>query len=216
MKSNEFIKNFSILMEVYGVSYSEATIEIYYRILKDLDGKEFEKAVHTILSERPFPTFPKPAELLSAIATKNEEKAVLAADNLRKAVSMHGSYKTVIFDDPVIHIVLERHFGGWIKFCEMTIEDMEKFFKFEFEKLYKAYASQKNIEIKTKLIGKHDAQNEDKSPDEVGRYDRYIGDKEKAVKWITAYENKMLSLNGVDKKILELAAEKTIKIGDKE
>ena len=127
---------------------------------------------------------------------------------------MHGSYKTVIFDDPVIHIILDRHFGGWIKFCEMTIEDMDNFFKFEFEKIYKSYAVQKNIEIKTKMLGKHDAQNEDKNPDELGKYDRYIGNKEKALNWISVYETKMLSMNGLDKKILELSAQKTIKIDD--
>jgi hypothetical protein len=34
-----------------------------------------------------------------------------------------GAYQSVVFDDPLIHLVLED-LGGWIKICSTLIKDL--------------------------------------------------------------------------------------------
>ena len=112
-----------------------------------------------------------------------------------------------MFDDPIIHLVV-RDLGGWIKLGKMDRDDFEKFMTFEFPKLYKGYATRKNTDIPVMLTGI----SEDKTIN-------YIGNKEKAKKWVLSYAEKMESLENkaipncmginVNKMILEMREEKT-------
>ena len=88
-----------------------------------------------------------------------------------------------------------------------TENDYEKFLTFEFPKLYKGYATRKNTDIPIMLKGI----SEDKTIN-------YIGNKEKAQKWVLSYTEKMESLENkntpnlmginVNKMILEMRDEK--------
>ena len=181
------------LQSLYDKELSEVLMELYYKALEGLTDEQFKNGINKLIKTRVYAKFPQPGEILqSAIGDVENNKICYAADNLRKAVTQYGAHYSVIFEDPIIHIILEKHFGSWIKFCSMAEDEQKKFFKFEFENLYKAYSSQRNSKIKTVMLGKHDAINEGKYLEEVGKYQRYIGDKEKALKWISAYEAKEL------------------------
>lgn len=198
------------LQNLYDKDISGFLMELYYEALKELTDEQFKAGVNKIIKNRVYSKFPQPGEIIqSSIGNRENNKICYAEDNLRKAVKNYGAYYSVIFDDPVIHIMLENHFGSWIKFCRLETEEMESFFKFEFEDLYKAYSSQKRISIKTKMVGVHDARNEGQFDNEVARYDRYIGDKEKALEWVKAYENRVLE-NNVNRKIIQISEAKAI------
>ena len=104
-----------------------------------------------------------------------------------------GTYVTVAFDDPIIHLVI-RDFGGWIKLGMTDMEEFENLLKWDLPRLYKAYATRKNADIPLMLEGKAD----DKTV-------KYIGNEEKAKRWILSYqqkverlENKPENQNGVE------------------
>lgn len=205
-----FFQYIAGLQSLYDKELSEFVIGLYYEALKELTEEQFKAGVNKIIKNRVYSKFPQPGEIIqSSIGNMENNKICYAEDNLRKAVKNYGAYYSVIFDDPVIHIMLENHFGSWIKFCRLEAEEMESFFKFEFEDLYKAYSSQKRMSIKTKMAGIHDARNEGQFDKEIARYDRYIGDKEKALEWVKVYENRVLE-NSANRKIIQISEAKAI------
>lgn len=135
MKGNEFIKTFTVLMEIYNTNFSEATINIYYEILKDVPVKDFEISVKKILTERVFTTFPKPAEFLQIIYGKKEEQeeAIVseAVSKFRLCLKKGGAIKT---DDRKLVWAISR-MGGWDR-CRNGNKDAENFLVNEFQKVY--------------------------------------------------------------------------------
>ena len=135
MKSSEFMKSFAVLMEIYGVNYSEATIEVYYEILKDISPKEFEISVKNILKERVFTSFPKPAEFLQLIYGKKEEleeSLILeAVSKFRQCLKKGGSIET---DDRRLVWTIKR-MGGWDRCRNSNLEQIN-FLVNEFQKVY--------------------------------------------------------------------------------
>ena len=135
MKSSEFIKIFSVLMEIYGTNFSEATINIYYEILKDIPVKEFEISVKKILTDRVFTSFPKPAEFLHLIYGKKEEQeeAIIseAVSKFILCLKKGGSIKT---DDRRLIWAVSR-LGGWDR-CRTGNKDAESYLINDFKKMY--------------------------------------------------------------------------------
>jgi hypothetical protein len=104
--------------------------------------------------------------------------ASLAYDKVEEAFYGAGVYQTVIFDDTVIHKVIES-LGGWIAYCEQPEKDV-KWWKKDFERLYKQYAplvAAGQLEAPKQLFGQHAINN----VDEKEWIDRpaLIGDHEK-------------------------------------
>ncbi len=135
MKGNEFIKTFTVLMEIYNTNFSEATINIYYEILKDVPVKDFEISVKKILTERVFTTFPKPAEFLQIIYGKKEEQEELivseAVSKFRLCLKKGGAIKT---DDRKLVWAISR-MGGWEYVRKIDINKID-FAVIEFKKIY--------------------------------------------------------------------------------
>lgn len=135
MKSSEFVKIFSALTEIYSTSFSEATINIYYEILKDIPVKDFELSVKKILTERVFTSFPKPAEFLQMIYGKKEEQeeSIIseAVSKFRLCLKKGGAIKT---DDRRLVWAISR-MGGWEYVRKTEISKID-FVVIEFKKIY--------------------------------------------------------------------------------
>lgn len=106
---------------------------------------------------------PSPAELRELSGEmKPEQRAIIAWDAFRKAMSSVGWYQSVEFDDPLIHATV-RNLGGWCKVIE-RIEDedqTDKWVRKDFERVYRAMAETGISEDQARpLIGDADAQNE--------------------------------------------------------
>ena len=201
------------LCKFYKTEFDEFIDMVYWETLKDLSDEELKQAVVRIFRERVYPTMPQPGEIRQHAIGKIDQKALLAANSLKKAIEDWGSYYTMVFDDPVIHIIVDKHFGSWKKVCRMATNDLEEFLKFEFVKLYSAFANRMNMDIKLELKGSHDNVNEGKSYHVSGMYTRYIGDKNKCLEWTKAYEQRVLE-RPVANKILELQTSKTLHLGE--
>ena len=194
-----------------AVAFTEPQLKLYKMLLDDIPDELFIQGINTMLRERPYTSLPSPAEIRKfCLGTREDDLNIRisqAKNKLEIGLSSVGTYNTVVFDDPIIHLVV-RDLGGWIKLGKMDRDDFEKFMTFEFPKLYKGYATRKNTDIPVMLTGI----SEDKTIN-------YIGNKEKAKKWVLSYAEKMESLENktipncmginVNKMILEMREEKT-------
>lgn len=91
--------------------------EVYLEDLSDLDIGAFEEACRRARRELKF--FPKPSELrelAGAGAPKPAGRALLALEQVRKAIRDHGRRGTFDFRDPLIHACI-RTLGGWNQLC---------------------------------------------------------------------------------------------------
>ncbi len=165
--------------------FTEQQLMVYKTLLDDIPEQLYITGVTNLLKSRVYANLPTPAEIREfCLGMKEDEMQVRileAQRKIKKAIGSVGTYNSVAFDDPIIHLII-RDLGGWVKLGQMAIDDLENYFKWDFPKSYKAYAGRKNGEIPTKFLGvERDEENI-----------IYIGNTEKAKNWILAYENKKL------------------------
>lgn len=80
---------------------------------------------------------PKPADVVKLIAGGTQDAALVAWAKVTQAISTVGRYRSVVFDDPLIHAVL-NDMGGWIPLGDVSKEEMP-FKGREFENRYRGY-----------------------------------------------------------------------------
>ncbi len=136
LNRQSFSVGFTGLCEVYNRKPSETLTLTYYEVLKTMTDDDFTRAVSTILETRRFTNLPTPAEILQAITGDASDRALLAFEKVVYARKNIGHYRTVAFDDPVIHAVID-YLGGWVAICEMAAEDW-RFARKDFVEFYKA------------------------------------------------------------------------------
>lgn len=160
--TNEDREQFSLLIEAMASAFSaDASAGLvlgYWMGLKDLDLPAIEHAIDRALRECKF--MPKPVELRAlAGEMSNEQRAVLAWDALKKAISQHGAYRAVDFDDPLINATV-RNLGGWTALCEKPNEEFDKWTRKDFERVYASMCSSgTSPESCLALPGRCDAEN---------------------------------------------------------
>ena len=134
---------FAVAMNGLAASFrqepSKALLHGYRIGLEDLPIEAVETAVARALKECTF--MPPPAELrkLSGCGMTPDDRAVLAWEVFQEAVSHHGYYESVNFDDPVINATV-RNLGGWMPLIERLDVDDLKWVRKEFLQTYAALA----------------------------------------------------------------------------
>lgn len=197
MTEEVFLEGIQIIEIVTGKKLSKDQLKIYGGLLGDVPDENFVIGINTMLRERVYSNLPMPADIRKyCLETREEDldiRVATARNKIKKAMNSIGTYVTVAFDDPIIHLVI-RDFGGWIKLGMTDMEEFENLLKWDLPRLYKAYATRKNADIPLMLEGKAD----DKTV-------KYIGNEEKAKRWILSYqqkferlENKPENQNGVE------------------
>ena len=190
MREEIFWEGIGMIEIVTNKQFTDNQAKAYKLLLDDIPEDKFVNGINIMLRERVFSNLPMPADIRKyCLETREEDleiRVFQARNKILKAISSVGTYTTVAFDDPIIHLII-RDFGGWIKLGMKDMEELENLLKWEFPKLYKAYAGRKNNDIPLMLEGRSD----DKTV-------KYIGDKERALKWITVYQAKTEQLE--DKK----------------
>jgi len=135
--------------EIYNKQPTKSLLELYYFVLSDMNEDEFKNSVVELLKTRKFATLPKPAEILEYSRPDVEKLAILAIDDIERAIAKGGVYSSVTFEDRVINSIID-HLGGWIAVCQMDLTEW-KWAKKEIVKLYETYSKRSNHP--THLIG---------------------------------------------------------------
>ena len=131
-----FLKLLTALGELFDKKLSDTLYELYWEALKDLPFEDFSRAANILGRSSKF--FPKPVEFRELLMPDISAQAALAYRKVEEAFIKAGIYKAVIFDDPVIHAVMDN-LGGWIHYCNLP-EDEVKWYRKEFEKHYANFA----------------------------------------------------------------------------
>ncbi len=174
-----FASIFVGLTEIYGKESSTVVQNIFWNALKDYDFDAVRGAFSAhVKSPDNGQFFPKPADIIRLIAGTSKDSAFISWSKVEQAVQRIGPYETVVFDDPIIHLVV-ADMGGWIMLGEKTSEEWP-FIRNEFVTRYQGYkSSTRNIPHANKLVGITEATNRQRGyeiPDPV-----LIGNTEQAM-----------------------------------
>lgn len=101
---------------------------------------------------------PKPADVVKMLQGSTQDAALVAWAKVDRAVRTVGTYRSVVFDDALIHRVLTE-MGGWIEVGRKTEEEWP-FTRNEFVNRYRGYRMRSEIpDYPPHLIGMSEAQN---------------------------------------------------------
>lgn len=129
------------IYDLYGRQFSEYALSLWWNALKGYDLKAISDALSRYVVNADCGQFvPKPADVVRMIGGTTTDRALLAWEKVDKAVRQVGVYKDVVFDDPLIHRVLQD-MGGWISLGGKK-ESEWPFVAKEFETRYRGYAYQ--------------------------------------------------------------------------
>lgn len=111
---------------------------IYFNALReyDLDAVIQALGVHVRTPGR-CNFFPKPGSLIELIDGTKATAAMRAWSKVDKAIRSYGRNRSVVFDDALIHAVVDE-MGGWLKLCEAGSERDLEFLKNNFCKRYES------------------------------------------------------------------------------
>ena len=114
-------------------------VAVWYSMLENLDGDRFQSGIKRIVQTEKF--LPSIAEIrdqvLGNTAVNLEARALAAWNKVLHAIRFAGSYRSVKFDDPVIHHAIQIQ-GGWIALCTMDVDQI-KFYRPQWLKAYQSF-----------------------------------------------------------------------------
>lgn len=179
------IKKFQALMygigEYYNREISEMLMEIYWEGLKQHEYEAVSRAAQLHMKNpEGGQFFPKLGDFNRHLTGSNQDKALQAWAKVDKAVRTIGPYRSVVFDDPVIHAVI-ADMGGWIGLGNCSEETEWPFRQNEFAKRYRGIMDRGGVEsYLAKLTGIADMHNRT-----IGKQNEHetvlLGDQEKAM-----------------------------------
>ncbi|EKE01121.1 MAG: hypothetical protein ACD_21C00209G0005 [uncultured bacterium] len=178
---NQDLSRFAMLItgigEVYGKSFTSVAIDIYWSVLKAFKFEEVQAAFYRHLKNPDVGRFlPKPADVVMAIDGTSQNQALQAWTKVDSAIQRFGSYSSVVFDDALIHAVIED-MGGWQKLCLASTKQL-LFDSKEFQERYRGYVIQKPVRYPKYFIGIIESKNS--SGGYIFSPPVLIGDREKA------------------------------------
>jgi len=140
---DRFLKAFTFMAEVFAKENSKILLNAYFKAMDKFTIDEVVSAIETAICNVKF--FPKPVELIEMITggSQNiEDRALIEAGKVLKAIKRIGKYKSVQFDDAFTQAVIVQTFGGWVKMCAELNTQEEKWFVKDFSGSYSAYSRQ--------------------------------------------------------------------------
>ena len=133
---NSFAEVLTALAELFDTELSASKVRLYFEALRDLSLEEVRHAGNLIARLSKF--FPRPADFREYVEPDLETRASIAWSKVERAFWRAGIHRSVVFDDPVIHAVMDA-LGGWTRYCNLP-EDRVVWWRKDFERLYRLYS----------------------------------------------------------------------------
>lgn len=156
-----FGKALAKVYDYYDKTLSVGILDIWWQGLNDLTLSEFEQALGRHMRSPDSGQFcPKIADVRKMVSGTTQDSALLAWAKVADAVRRIGPMQSVVFDDALIHAVLES-MGGWVKVCNCPSDEDFVFLGKEFENRYRGYARREELPVyQPVMIGMAQAHNE--------------------------------------------------------
>jgi hypothetical protein len=135
-----FMKLVGDVLSFYRQPFSEFAAGVWWESLKAYDFAAVSQAFsrHAVNPDAgQFP--PKPADIVRMMGGTSGDAALSAWSKVERAVRSVGQYESVIFDDALIHRVVDD-MGGWVKLCSCPTETDFVFVAKEFQNRYRGFA----------------------------------------------------------------------------
>ncbi len=175
----EFMTCMVGIADIYQKSLTPESLKLYWNILKKYDLDGVVNAFNRHVSSADVGQYmPKPADIIKIIDGGGYARSAIAWSQVEKALRQVGTYQSVVFDDPIIHIVLSD-MGGWILLGNITEQELP-FKAREFEKRYSGYLLRDTFNYPKKLMGLSESHNETEG--QKIEPPVFIGDAKKAVR----------------------------------
>jgi hypothetical protein len=137
MTPEAFDEGMAILTATYPtLAVEKPTFKVWRRLLEDLDDEPFLSAMTRLCREEQ-QLYPG-TNIVALIRERavGSCSGIVALSILEEAMRRYGPYKSIIFADPIIHLVVNR-MGGWVRLCVIEAEEW-RFMRRDFERLYNA------------------------------------------------------------------------------
>jgi hypothetical protein len=162
MQADDFGAFNDLMTGVYSFYSKEASsfsLDVWWHAMKPYDFDAVRDALGRHCVNPDSGQFlPKPADVVKMLEGSTLDSAVLAWTKVDAAVQRVGTYTTVVFDDALIHRVLDD-MGGWIQMGTKTIDEWP-FVAKEFQQRYRGYKARRVVpEYPPKLLGIIDREN---------------------------------------------------------
>lgn len=147
------------VMAYYGKDATEFMLNIFWDSLRRFDIEDVSRAF-TVHAQNPDngQFAPKVADIMRMIEGSTQTQGMLAWSKVQRAIQSVGRMRSVVFDDPIIHVVI-TDMGGWYSLCSCNEDDLP-FKARDFEKRYQGYRSRREVPaFQPHLIGGHEADN---------------------------------------------------------
>ena len=184
MTPEGFDEGMAVLAATYPSLVMEPpTLKVWRRLLEDIDDAPFLSAVIRLCREEKqlYPGTNVVALIRERAVTATS--GIVAVARLEDAMQRVGAYRSVVFDDPIIHLVVSR-MGGWPKLCAIT-DDEWKFRRRDFERLYDAAVREPipDDQIPQRLAGIIEISNAANGHGDRPIQMQVYGDEGKALEW---------------------------------
>lgn len=138
-----FAKAVSVLAEYYSRELSEAVIGLYWQGLQQYPIDDIEAAIGRHLQNPDSGQYmPKIADIVRMIDGTTQSASAIAWGKVQRAIGSVGTYSSICFDDPCIHLAL-GDIGGWIEVGKCSLDELP-FMQARFDKAYRAYRTRAN------------------------------------------------------------------------
>lgn len=152
----QFLTLITDVMAFYKQDVSRFALDVWWEACKAFDYEQVSKALTAHAKDPERGQFwPKPADIIRVLQGTRTDRARLAMSKMLDAMGRVGAYRSVVFDDPIIHAVIDD-LGGWIGLCRA---EWDSYSEHRFCEAYRAYAGRENITFPAKLVGEYEAVN---------------------------------------------------------
>jgi hypothetical protein len=137
-EKREFAEVLKATLDIYGKEVSVSVLGIWWNALVNYSIQEVRQGFTHFIRSADYGNFPpKPADIIKMIDGTGADRSLLAWTKVLQACGSVGAYRSVAFDDPIIHLVVED-MGGWIKMCGSESDQLD-FMRNDFSKRYRDY-----------------------------------------------------------------------------
>ncbi|PJC87811.1 hypothetical protein CSW98_01405 [Vibrio sp. HA2012] len=157
-QKQSFAQVLSDTLSLYRFELTPSLLEIWWEDLSHFDLEAVRQALSMHRRNPDNGQFaPKPADVVRLLGGTSKDRAIIAWNKVNKAISSVGAYNSVVFDDPLIHAIV-NDMGGWSGVCMGDKEELS-FRQKEFENRYRTYLFNPPMSYPKVLAGISEIQN---------------------------------------------------------
>jgi hypothetical protein len=140
------------VLAFYGQRLSQFGMSVWWQACQPFEFESVQRALsrHAMDPERG-QFAPKPADLVRQLVGTPTDRAARAWSVVLDAASRVGAYSDVVFDDAIIHVVVDD-LGGWPALCRTESERLS-YAQHRFIEAYRAYTNRGDVTAWPRRLG---------------------------------------------------------------